>query len=100
VETPAVGDVVLVRSSAFQGECPAIVITAKQNYGRVLLSVRVFTDVEGGTHYLSSVLPQSESSNGWGWRTRGATVNTSNAAESDHPQVSPALSADEQLAHF
>jgi hypothetical protein len=63
---PVAGDVVLVKSSGFLGEWPAIVVWVEAETG--LLDVTVFT--RSVVHHLYGVQRQGESSEKWGWRFR------------------------------
>jgi hypothetical protein len=65
---PTVGRIVLVRSPAFLGECPAIVTAVYD--GGVSINCRVFTN-EPGDNYIPLIMglgPQELSSVKWGWR--------------------------------
>jgi hypothetical protein len=70
---PTVGRIVLVKSSAFLGECPAIVTAiypcSVQQRDLRLINVRVFTNNESDLcPLLTGIGQQSDSLMGWGWR--------------------------------
>jgi hypothetical protein len=68
VQRLTVGRIVLVRSSAFQGECPALVSAVfEAEDGDDACNAYAFTNTVG-IQFLTALRTQSESSNGWGWR--------------------------------
>jgi hypothetical protein len=90
---PTLGRIVLVRSPAFIGECPAIVVAVVGP----LINVRAFTNDHSSPMFLQGVQSQADSSQQWGWRwpPRDPPVGTLTAVSVEH---APAVSAEEQLA--
>jgi hypothetical protein len=89
--TPTLGRIVFVRSPAFIGECPAIVVGVDRADG--LINVRVFTNDHQAPMFIQGVMQQQESSQRWGWRWPPRDV----IAPPDGV-APPAQSAEEQLA--
>lgn len=68
VPAPTIGRIVLVKSTAFFGECPAIVVMTYKGVQDHCINVRVFTNDDESPTLLCAVPPQGENSLGFGWR--------------------------------
>jgi hypothetical protein len=99
---PTPGRIVFVRSPAFVGEYPAVVVKSYAGVSEQYCDVRVFTASTDTPPYLQAIGPQSESSEKWGWRwpprLEGDALNRADRSVPENVPHTPALSAQEQLA--
>jgi hypothetical protein len=86
---------VLVRSPAFIGECPAIVVAIVNTS---LINVRVFTNDHSSPMFLQGVQAQADSSQQWGWRWPPRDPPAGSVLVAHPIEHAPAVSAEEQIA--